>query len=258
MKIGFFDSGLGGLLILKAVAKALPDYDYEFYGDTANLPYGDKTEEQIYELTQVGIKHLFARDCQLVIVACNTASAETLRRLQDEFLPEGYNERRILGVIIPTVEELASLDISRVLLFATKRTVDSKKYEQELAKIKTKTVLVPYATPKIVPLIESGQLAEALSLMVSSIEVEDKIDGVILGCTHYSLLKDQLRERFPDMKFLAQDEIIPLRIVDYLARHPEIETKLTRTGIRNINLTDNTKRYDEIIPIIMGGVFMKE
>jgi glutamate racemase len=132
MKIGFFDSGLGGLMILKAVAKALPEFDYEFYGDTANLPYGDKSEAAIYELTKQGVEHLFKRDCALVIVACNTASAETLRRLQDEYLPESYPDRRILGVIIPTVEEVMQEKYSNAILLATKRTVESKKYEKEL------------------------------------------------------------------------------------------------------------------------------
>src|SRR3989338_6111066 len=138
MKIGFFDSCLGGLITLKAVAKALPQYDYEFYGDTANLPYGGKSEEEIFELTKAGIMHLFKRDCLLVIVACNTASAETLRRLQDGFLKSEYPDHRVLGVIIPTVEELVSGDIKHALLVATKRTVDSGKYERELAKLDRK------------------------------------------------------------------------------------------------------------------------
>ena len=106
MKIGFFDSGLGGLTILKAVTQALPSYDYEYFGDTAHVPYGNKSEEEIYELTKAGVEHLFEQECALVIIACNTASAETLRKLQDTFLKEEYPDRNILGVIIPMVEEV--------------------------------------------------------------------------------------------------------------------------------------------------------
>ena len=133
MKIGLFDSGLGGLTILKAVARALPAYDYEFYGDTANLPYGDKSEDQIYELTKRGVEHLFSRDCALIIIACNTASAETLRRMQDEYLKEAYPDRRVLGVIIPTIEEVAEAGLTNVLLIGTRRTIESHKFEKEFA-----------------------------------------------------------------------------------------------------------------------------
>ena len=129
MNIGFFDSGLGGLLILKAVARALPQYDYIYFGDTANLPYGDKTETEVYELTKAAIEELFNRDCLLVIVACNTASAESIRRIQDTYLKEEYHDRRILGVIVPTVEEVIEKGFKRAILLATTRTVESGKYE---------------------------------------------------------------------------------------------------------------------------------
>ena len=127
MTIGLFDSGLGGLTILRAVVKQLPQYDYVYYGDTANLPYGDKSEAEIYDLSVAAMDYLFGEGCALIIVACNTASAETLRKLQDEYLPKHYPERRILGVIIPTVETLIADGVEAALLLATKRTVESQK-----------------------------------------------------------------------------------------------------------------------------------
>lgn len=258
MKIGFFDSGLGGLIALKAVAKALPQYDYEFYGDTANLPYGDKTEEQIFELTKAGIVHLFNRDCLLVIVACNTASAETLRRLQDGFLKNEYPDHRVLGVIIPTVEELVKADIEHALLVATKRTVDSRKYEVELGKLLTKAPLITScATPELVPLIESGEHEAALQSLINTIKIKGEVDGVVLGCTHYSLLKDDLRKEFPAFTVLSQDEIIPAKLANYLSRHPEINSKLSEGGTRNVYLTDNSSRYDHIIRELLGGAFIE-
>jgi glutamate racemase len=257
MKIGFFDSGLGGLIALKAVAKDLPQYDYEFYGDTANLPYGDKTEEEIFALTKAGIVHLFNRDCLLVIVACNTASAETLRRLQDGFLKSEYPEHRVLGVIIPTVEELVSADIEHALLVATKRTVDSRKYEVELSKLTEAPLITSCATPELVPLIESGEHEAALQSLIATIKSRGEVDGVILGCTHYSLLKDELRTEFPSLTVLSQDEIIPDKLTDYLERHPEIKSRLTEGGTRNVYLTDNSSRYDHIIRELLGGAFIE-
>lgn len=250
MKIGFFDSGLGGLVIMRAVSRALPQYSYEYYGDTANLPYGDKTEERIYQLTQMGIEHLFARGCQLVVIACNTASAETLRRLQDEYLPQSqYTDRRILGVIIPVVEEVVASELKRVLLLATKRTVSSGKYHLELGKrnmIATK--IESEATPELVPLIEAGDIETAIETAQKHIDArEGSIDGVILGCTHYTLLKTALEQVYPALRFFSQADIIPEKIKTYLEAHSEIEQMLDRAGERNIYLTENRDDYDPII-----------
>lgn len=259
MKIGFFDSGLGGLIMLKAVAKALPQYEYEFYGDTANLPYGDKSEEVIFELTKAGIMHLFDRDCVLVIVACNTASAETLRRLQDGFLHESYPDRRVLGVIIPTVETAVEKNLSNTLLIATKRTVDSMKYQLELKKLTETLTLHSVATPVLVPLIELGEHAAALTEAKHVIdEKAGEIDSVILGCTHYCLLKDDLRKYYEpkNIKIISQDEIIPAKLALYLENHPEIESRLQTGEGRNIFLTDSSSRYDVAIAELLGGSFI--
>jgi glutamate racemase len=262
MKIGFFDSGLGGLTVMKAVALSMPAYDYEFYGDTANLPYGDKTEEEIYELTQAGIEDLFQKECSLVVIACNTASAETLRKLQDIFLVEEYPDRKILGVIIPMVEEVVDCTAKRALLIATNRTIASRKYEREFEKFGAKAPeLISIATPGLVPLIEAGQVDEALEEVLPLVEelIAKGGDSLILGCTHYTLLKEGIEERIGQrLMIFSQAEIIPKKLYLYLEAHPEIERKLSRTESRNIYLSEHTQKYDRVIGEILGGHFIAD
>lgn len=259
MKIGFFDSGLGGLTILKAVAKELPQYDYTYYGDTLNLPYGDKTEEEIFVLTKAGIEYLFEKDCLLVIVACNTASAETLRELQVSWLREKYPSRKILGVIVPTIEEVLESKLSNIALLATKRTVESNKYEIELHNRSEQAVtLTAIASPELVPFIELNELEAATQAAIARIEKEaGESEGVILGCTHYTQIKNQIRSHFGARKIiLSQDEIIPKKLFLYLKNHPEIETQLTQTGKRCIHLTRHRPDYDFIMGQFLGGAYL--
>lgn len=261
MKIGFFDSGLGGLILLKAVARALPQYDYYYYGDTAHLPYGDKTEAEIYTLSKNAMDYLFAQDCALVIIACNTASSETLRKLQDEYLPSNHPDKRILGVIIPTIEALNETTAARALLIATKRTVESKKYERELSlKGRAALTLHAVATPQLVPLIEQGLLDEATTEAIRIVEDSGIGEGeaVILGCTHYTLLTEKLREAFPHVQFISQDEVIPEKIRDYLFRHPELAQKLSHGETRQIHLTAHRPDYDQVMAQLLGGVYMAD
>jgi glutamate racemase len=261
MNIGFFDSGLGGLLILKAVAKALPQYDYVYYADTAHLPYGDKTEEEVYALTKAALKELFDRDCLLVVVACNTASAETLRLLQDTYIREAYPDRKVLGVIVPTIEAVSERHAPRAILLATKRTVESGKYERELSKrTGSETELIAIPTPELVPLIESHNIDEATALAIKTIEDEAREgDVVLLGCTHYTLLKDALRAHFADtLTIIAQDEVIPEKLSDYLIRHPEITSRLASTGKREIVLSEHRPDYDRLTADFLGGVYIED
>lgn len=267
MKIGLFDSGLGGLTILRAVAKELPAHDFFYYGDTANLPYGDKTEAEIYVFSVAAMDYLFAQGCTLIIIACNTASAETLRKLQDEYLPVRYPGRRILGVIIPTIEELVDSNAREVLLLATKRTVDSRKYERELEKRDYPLTLHALATPELVPLIEAGMTDEAAALagerVAEVLGIHPAITTVILGCTHYTELKEALRELYGEqLAFLSQDEIIPEKLREYVSAHPELTEVIPeegrRTATRTIHLTAHRADYDRITAQLLGGVMMRE
>lgn len=254
MKIGLFDSGLGGLTILRAVAAELPEYDYVYFGDTAHLPLGDKSEEEIFNYTKEGVERLFAEDAALVIIACNTASAETLRRLQDGFLTERYPDRRILGVIIPTVEAIEASGVRQALLLATRRTVASRKYDRELADRHLDLKLDSVAVPELVPLIEKGQADEAAKLALRTIaDLEEKPEAIILGCTHYTKIKEALRAGYPKTTIFSQDEIIPRRLTDYLSRHPEIEGLLTRSRTRSIILSLERPDYAGTIKELLGG-----
>jgi glutamate racemase len=241
MKIGFFDSGLGGLTVLRAVHDFLPKYDYIYFGDTANLPYGDKTEEEIRTLTRKAIEYLFNAGALLVIVACNTASAEALRVLQDTMLEGEYKDRRLLGVIIPTIETLIEEQAKKVLLIATVRTIESMKYAKELEKISSKIHLDNKAIPVLVPYIETGAIESAFRKVEETIQEKiGEIDTVVLGCTHYSVLKERLRETFPNLKIISQDEIIPQKLKEYLDRHKEIENRLTQNG--TVRIVESNRR----------------
>lgn len=258
MKIGFYDSGLGGLVILKAVAKELPMYDYYYYGDTANLPYGDKSEEEIYFFATTAMDYLFKEGCSLVIIACNSASADTARKIQNEYLPLKYPDRKVLGVIIPTIEEMTKEEKSALLL-CTARTAASGKYEKELQKLRHKGTLKTVAVPELVPLIEKGNIIAAEELASNIIETEGRgREVVVLGCTHYTKIKDELRKRFSDKKFISQDEVIPEKLQMYLEAHPEIESELTREGERNIHLTEHRPDYDKTLQTLLGGVMVIE
>jgi len=248
MKIGFFDSGLGGLTILKATRSLMPEYDYVYYGDTLHLPYGDKTEEEIYTYTSSAVEKLFEAGAELVIIACNTASAATTRKLQDTMLVGTYRDRKILGVIIPTVEALIDSGARNALLIGTRRTISSDKYALELKKVSSKIMLTSIATPKLVPYIEAGNFAGACTTLEMSLhnKVGKEIDTLVLGCTHYALIKNQIREIFK-IRVISQDEIIPEKIKTYLEKHPEIETTLSRKGTVSIEISgEENEQYEKI------------
>ena len=247
MKIGFFDSGLGGLTILKATRELSPQYQYVFFGDTAHVPYGSKSEEEIHELTWKGIETLFDAGALLVVVACNSASAESLRKIQDTELREKYPDRRVLGVIVPTVEVLQEGDAKSVLLIGTERTINSEKYEHELKKISSSIVLTSKATPTLVPKIEIGDLEGAIHDAQKVIdEAGGGVDTIVLGCTHYTMLKRELRKFYPEKGIISQDEIIPQKLKNYLERHPEIESRLDRERGIEILLSAESPEYDLI------------
>lgn len=247
MKIGFFDSGLGGLTILKTTRELMPQYQYVFFGDTAHVPYGGKSEEEIHVLTWHGIETLFESGALLVVVACNSASAESLRKIQDTVLKEKYPDRKVLGVIIPTVETLIDLQSNTVLLIGTERTINSKKYERELSKISNTVILTSIATPTLVPKIEIGDLSGAVHDAQKVIDgVRGEVSTIVLGCTHYTMLKNQLRAIYNEKIIISQDEIIPEKLKNYLDRHPEIESRLTHEQGIEILLSAESPEYDLI------------
>lgn len=255
-KIGVFDSGLGGLYIARAVQAALPQYDYVYLGDTLNVPYGGRSLETIYQLSEAAIRFLFEeQDCDLVIIGCNTASVTALRKLQREFLPKYYPDRRILGVIVPTLESATELGATQIGLIATEYTVRSKIYDEEIVKITPRAQIYGQPTPLLVPLIENGGEKYMDMVLGDYLEplIAQGLDSLILGCTHYISIKDQVRELTKHrVRVLSQDEIIPPKLKDYLQRHPEIEQRLTQNGTFECYATDVNPSYIRNVEKLMG------
>lgn len=244
MKIGIFDSGLGGLFVAKALIKELPQYDYVYLGDTKRVPYGNRSRETVHQFLKEAVEYLFSRDCELIIVACNTASAEALRKIQQEYLPKHYPKRRVLGVIIPTAEvALKNGEAKRIGVLATQGTVRSQAYVHELKKIAPRIEVFQQAAPLLVPLIESNSIKFANPILSSYLKplLKKNIDTLILGCTHYPILKSQIKRLCgAGIKVISQDEVIPKKLFDYLQRHSEIEKKLTKKRQRSFLVTDLT------------------
>lgn len=255
-KIGVFDSGLGGLFIANAIRAALPAYDYVYLGDTLHVPYGRRSDAAIYDLSEKAMRYLFAQGCELIVMACNTASAAALRKLQQEFLAREFPERRILGVVVPTLEVAIERRAQKIGLLATQRTVHSNIYGMELQKINPDVELIAAAAPLLVPLIEDGgekYLDAVLADYLASMKAA-KVQGIILGCTHYVVLKDRVRAMMgEDVDIISQDDIIPPKLQDYLNRHFEMETRLSRSGTFTIHATDANENFRRNIAEIMSG-----
>ena len=255
MTIGIFDSGLGGLVMTRAFREALPQHDFLYLGDTLHVPFGPRSAEAIYQFTLQAVDYLFQQGCPLVIIACNTASANALRRLQQEYLPAHYPDRRILGVIVPTIEATLATGHKRIGLIGTAFTVNSGTYRDELQKINPEIEIIGKATPLLVPLVENNGIKYAEPVLSDYIAplVADKIDSLILGCTHYPLFKPMLQTLLPDgVDIISQDEIVPGRLVDYLARHPEMDARLGKNSQLRALLTDVTASYAQIGESLFG------
>jgi glutamate racemase len=248
LKIGIFDSGLGGLIIAKAVRKMLPKYDYVYFGDTKRVPYGNKSHETVFELTKNAVDYLFRKEnCGIVILACNTASARALREIQQKYLTKNFPDRRVLGVLVPTAEEAAKHKGIGVL--ATHGTVNSKSFQIEINKLNKQTKIWQEAAPILVPLAEEGELKLALPFLKKYLrKFQDKnLEALILGCTHYPIFKKEIKKNVGSkVKIISQDEIIPKKFKDYLDRHPEIEKKLSKKSNIKIIVTDKTQNINNL------------
>ena len=258
MKLGIFDSGLGGLLIAKSIREYLPDIDIVYFGDTLHLPYGNRSKETIYEYSKRGVDFLFAQGCNLIITACNTVSVSALRTLQQEYLPNSkYSNRRILGVVVPTLECARDDGYKRLGLIATNYTVASNVYEDELKKLERDIEIFQAQTPLLVPLIEHEGMPWASSVLEHYLRplLNDEIECLILGCTHYPFLKNEIRHIIgKDIALIAQDEIIPQKLKEYLMRHPEIADEITHQGMAEFLASDITDSYKKTAYKIYGEV----
>jgi len=258
--IGLFDSGLGGLTILKEITKILPQYFYVYLGDNARAPYGARSQDVIYKYTVSGVTELFNQGAELVILACNTSSSSALRKIQQEFLPKNFPNKRVLGIIIPTAEEVPNLTKTKeVGILATEATINSKAYINEIQKINSSIKIFQQACPLFVPIIEAGDVEwEGLDLAIKKYLNElfimsKNIDTIILGCTHYALIEEKIKSYLPDsIKLVSQSKIIAEKLKDYLKRHPEIENKLDKSGKRKFLTTESSERIKNLSQMFYG------
>ena len=258
--IGVFDSGYGGLTILRQIRNLMPQYDYVYLGDNARAPYGTRSFELVYEFTLQAVKHLFAQGCPLVILGCNTASAKALRTIQQKDLPELDAARRVLGVIRPTAESVGALTQSRhVGVVATPGTIKSHTYELEIAKLYPDVVVTGEACPMWVPLVENYEydgpgtdyfVKKSLDHLMSR---DPQIDCLILGCTHYPLLMDKIKKYIPSgVRIMPQGDYVASSLRCYLERHPEMQERLSQGGKILYHTTEQADVFQLSASVFMG------
>jgi glutamate racemase len=260
MKIGVFDSGFGGLSVFKAIEQILPEYDYVYLGDSARAPYGNHSHEIIFDYVLEAVQYLFEKqDCALIILACNTASAQALRRLQQEWLPENYPDRRVLGVIRPVAEEIAKFQPqAKIGVIGTRATIKAgvftKEIEQQLA---DKADILEQACPLLVPLIEEGfdkrpEMKRILRYYLRPLK-QQGVEVLINGCTHYQLVDELITAVMGKrVRIIDSPKIVADSLKDYLSRHQEIDEKLSKGQTKEFFTTDQDGRFDNLASRFYG------
>lgn len=251
--IGVFDSGVGGLTIFEEIVNELPQYNFIYLGDNARVPYGTRSFETVYQYTLEGVQKLYDLNCRLVVIACNTASAKALRTIQQKDLIKFEEPFKVLGVIRPTTEKIGDLTLSNhVGILATPGTVNSLSYVIELNKLHPNVKVFQESCPMWVPLIENNDYNNEGGQYFIKKNIDNllskspDIDAIILGCTHYPILIDIIKQYVPqNIKVISQGSIVAESLKDYLFRHPEIETILQKQSKRTFLTTENPNLFDE-------------
>ncbi len=258
--IGVFDSGYGGLTILKEIVKELPQYDYLYMGDNARAPYGPRSFDTVYHYTLECVQWFFSQGCELVILACNTASAKALRTIQQKDLPGIDPDKRVLGVIRPTTEIIGQYSkTGRVGVLGTTGTVQSDSYPIEIAKFFPQVKVYQEACPMWVPLIENNEynkpgadyyVKQHLHHLLST---HEGIDTLLLACTHYPLLMDKIRQFVPaGISIVSQGEIVAKSLAEYLSKHPKLAEKCSKNSQISFYTTDSTADFDNHAGVFFG------
>ena len=264
--IGIFDSGYGGLTILEKIRAELPEYDYIYLGDNARTPYGTRSFNVVYKYTLECVTKLFEMGCHLVILACNTASAKALRTIQQQDLPLLDPERRVLGVIRPTVEAIGSKTKSKHIgLLATTGTVQSDSYPLEINKLYKEIIVTSEACPLWVPIIENNEhnsdgadyfVRKNLENLLKS---DPEIDTLMLGCTHYPLMLDKIKKYTPSgITIISQGELVAASLSDYLKRHPEMDVKCTKNSSIRYFTTESVDKFSSSASIFLNEAIVAE
>lgn len=255
--IGVFDSGFGGLTILSAFLKELPEYDYVYLGDSARAPYGNHSRENIQDFTQQGVEFLFKQGCKLVVLACNTASSNALRHLQEVLIRKpGEKGRNVLGVVVPIAEAIASSGVRKIAIIGTRATVFSGVYKDEIEKRVKGLEIFEAACPLLVPMIEEGwaKKPETKKILKTYLRpIKSRSPEVLVpACTHYPIVQREIQQIMgKKVKVLDTGKIVAVALKDYLRRHPEY--KMGRGGSREFYTTDSAEKFKE-----MGSVFLGE
>lgn len=255
--IGIFDSGFGGLTIFKEIKKTLPQYDYIYLGDNARIPYGPRSFETVYRFTKECVFKLFELGCNLVILACNTASAKALRTIQQNDLPEG---KKVLGIIRPTTEAINLFTKNnKIGILATQGTVFSNSYKLEINKFHPEIEVYQQACPLWVPLVENNEIdTPAADYLVKKdiealLRLEPEIDTIVLACTHYPLLLPVIKKFTPkNISLFSQGKLIADSLTEYLTRHPEIEEKCLKNGVSTFYTTDDATDFEKKATVYFG------
>ena len=258
--IGIFDSGYGGLTVLKEIVNTLPQYNYLYMGDNARAPYGTRSFETVYQYTWQCVQWFFKQGCPLVILACNTASAKALRNIQQNNLPNVDDTKRVLGVIRPTTEVMGNFSQTKqVGILGTNGTVQSNSYPIEMQKFYPEIKVFQQACPMWVPLIENNEHESSgadffvQEYIDALLQQSPQIDTILLACTHYPLLMDKIKKYTPTKtKIISQGEIVATSLKDYLLRHPEMEQRCTKNSELNFYTTDSTEIFDQQAKIFFG------
>ena len=258
--IGIFDSGYGGLTIFDKIREAMPAYDYIYLGDNARTPYGPRSFEVVYRFTKQAVETLFHEGCQMVILACNTASAKALRTIQQNDLPQWDPQRRVLGVIRPTVELMDQISRSKHIgILGTNGTISSGSYAIEIEKMFPHIMVTGEACPMWVPLVENNEFnTPGADYFVQKhlehiLALDPQIDTLVLGCTHYPLLMDKIRSFLSqEITVFAQGEYVASSLVDYLKRHPEMDERLTKQGKCRFLTTESASKFSEAASVFLS------
>lgn len=259
--IGIFDSGYGGLTVFRSIARELPAYDYIYLGDNARAPYGNRSFATVYEYTRQCVKWFFDQGCPLVILACNTASAKALRSIQQEDLPQLPGDHRVLGVIRPTAEVIGNYSNTKSIgVLGTKGTVGSGSYGIEIAHFAADVKVYQQACPLWVPLIENAEWDKpgadyfVKKYLDELLQQSPDIDTILLACTHYPLLEEKIKACLPaHIRLIAQGELVAASLQDYLARHPEMDRRLTKTGSKSFFTTDDSEEFNHHAATFFGS-----
>ena len=260
--IGVFDSGYGGLTVLKELIKVMPGYDFLYVGDNARTPYGTRSFQVVYQYSLQAVKYLLSRNCPLIIIACNTASAKALRNIQQLDLPIIAPDRRVLGVIRPSVEKVAEITVNgHVGVLGTVGTVISESYPIELQKWSGGKVVftVQEACPMWVPIVENNEIdTDGADFFIKRniqniLQKDQELDTLILGCTHYPLLMKVIKKYVPEnIKLLEQGQIVAEKLVEYLKKHAEIDKRLSRNGKIVFQTTEDADIFEMKSALFLG------